>query len=343
MPNIKECIKAAAELQTKDPRAAVIFWGKPGMGKSDAGKAVHKEQNLDPERFLSINVTNHEVWDFTGVPEIVEGTDGNGRVTTFAPTDIFARFRKGTGAGTINLEELPQASIHHQTWAAGFIEDRKTTLFELDPEVRFICTGNRAEDRSGAKPLLAHLNDRLYHLDMETDVDSWCEWAMENDVDPLMVAFIRLRRELLNDFDPARRSNPTQRSWTKLSTQVPADLPTALYLALAEGKVGEGAAAEWVAARDMMSKMPSVDAIRLHPERAEVPTEPSVRFAVATSLSMSAEESMFERDMTYINRMPPEYQMVYVTDVLRLIPELTQSSVFVKWALDNADIFVGNN
>ncbi len=343
MPNIKECIEGVARLQANDPRAAAMLWGPPGMGKSAAAKEIHKRQGLDPERFLSINVTNHEVWDFTGVPEIVEGTDGNGRVTTFAPTDIFARFRKGTGAGTINLEELPQSSIHHQTWAAGFIEDRKTTLFELDPEVRFICTGNRAEDRSGAKQLLAHLNDRLYHLIMETCVDSWCEWAMENGVDPFMVAFIRLRRELLNDFDPARRSNPTQRSWTRVSTQVPVDLPTGIYLALAEGKVGEGAAAEWVAARDMMGQMPNIDAIRLHPTTTEIPEKPAVRFAVATAMSMSAEESMFARDMTYINRMPPEYQMLYVTDALRLIPELAQSSAFTKWAIDNKDIMIGGN
>ena len=341
MPSINQCIEATARIQTKDPKAAVMWWGSPGQGKTDATVDVHKRQGLPMDRYMSINLTNHEVWDFIGCPEIVDSDIG--RTTSFAPTDIFARFRKGTGAGTINLEELPQSTHHHQTWAAGFIEDRKTTLFELDPEVRIICTGNRAEDRAGSKPLLAHLNDRLWHMDMETSLDDWCGWAMNNDVDPLMIAFLRLRPDLLNAFDPNNRSNPTQRSWTKLSKQVPNDLPTDLYMICAEGKVGEGAAAEWVAARDMMHKMPSIDSIRLHPDRAEVPTEPAVRFAVATALSMTTEPEAFARDMQYVSRMPKEFQMVYVTDALRLHPDLHQTKDFINWAVANKDIFMGGN
>jgi hypothetical protein len=166
---------------------------------------------------------------------------------------------------------------------------------------------------------------------------------MGNDVEPMGIAFLRLRPQLLNDFDPARRSNPTQRSWTKLFTEVPNDLPNNLYMAAAEGKVGEGAAAEWVAARDMMHKMPSIDVIRLHPENTEVPEEPAVRFAVATALSMSASPDSFGRDMLYVSRLPKEFQMVYVTDVLRLNPQVQQTKDFIDWAIKNKDIFMGGN
>ena len=166
---------------------------------------------------------------------------------------------------------------------------------------------------------------------------------MDNGVNPLGIAFLRLRPELLNDFDPSRRSNPTQRSWTKLFKSVPDDLPTDLYLYACEGKVGEGAAAEWVAARDMMHKMPSIDAIRLKPDTMEVPEEPAVRFAVATALSMSTQADAFTRDMKYISRMPKEFQMVYVTDALRLHTDLAQTQDFIDWAIKNKDIFMGGN
>jgi len=271
----------------------------------------------------------------TGVPSVENGE------TVFNPTKMFHQFRDGTGPGLIVLEELPQSSTHHQTWAAGFILERETPTFKLDPEVRIIVTGNRTQDKAGAKQLLTHLSNRLYEFNMETSLDDWCEWAMDNDVDPMGIAFMRLRPGLLNDFDANRSVNPTQRSWTQLFQEVPTSLPTDLYMYAAEGKVGEGAAAEWVAARDMMVKMPSVDTIRMQPDSAEVPEEPAVKYAVATALSMTAEVESFERDMKYVGRLPREFQMVFVTDVVRLNPKLQQSKSFIDWAIINKDIFMG--
>jgi hypothetical protein len=314
-----------------------MIHGAPGMGKSEVTHQIGQRLDIPADRTLVVHLNNHDVVDFTGVPSVVDG------MTIFNPTAMFAQFKRGTGAGLIVFEELAQANNQIQTWAAGFMLERSTPSFDLDPAVRIICTGNRAEDRAGAKPLLGHLNDRMYHFDAETSLDDWCEWAIANDVDPMGIAFLRLRPQLLNDYDPNQRSNPTQRSWTKLFTEVPNDLPTDLYMYAAEGKVGEGAAAEWVAARDMMHKMPSIDSIRMHPENAEVPDEPAVRFAVATALSMSATVDSFSRDMLYVSRLPKEFQMVYVTDVLNLKPELQQTKDFITWAVANKDIFLGGN
>ena len=334
MPSINQSKKIVASQWGKHPEVVPMFWGKPGMGKSHAALQLGEELGIPKDRTLVVHINNHDVVDFTGVPSVVDGQ------TIFNPTDMFYKFREGTGAGLIVLEELAQSSHHHQQWAGGFTEERATATFKLDPEVRIIASGNRAEDRAGAKPLLSHLNDRLWHLDIETSLDDWCEWAMDNGVPAIGVAFLRLRPDLLNDFDPSRRSNPTQRSWTKLLTQLPDDLPRDLYLMAAEGKVGEGAAAEWVAARDMMHKMPSVDAIRLKPEAMEIPDEPSVKYAVATSMSMSTTPALFSRDMKYISRMPKEFQMVYVTDALRLHADLSQTKDFIDWAIKNKDIFI---
>ena len=176
-------------------------------------------------------------------------------------------------------------------------------------------------------------------MDMETSVDDWSGHALENGVDPLGVAFIRLRPELLNNYDPNNRSNGTQRSWFKLLTEVPSDLPTDLYLMVAEGKVGEGNAAEWVAARDMMHKMPSVDVIRMQPDDAEVPTEAAVKYAVAASMAMTTTLKLWPRDIRYIKRMPKEFQMLYITDALNLNPEITSTKEWIDWACENSTTF----
>jgi hypothetical protein len=337
MPSINQVVDVATSILRKSPSAVPFFKGKPGMGKSDACIQVGHTLDIADDRILVVHVNNHDLLDFTGVPSVVDGQ------TIFNPTEMFYNFREGTGAGLIVLEELPQSSTHHQTWAAGFILERKTPTFKLDKDVRFLVTGNRVEDRAGAKQMLTHLSNRMYEFEMETSLDDWCGWAMEHDVDPLGIAFMRLRPQLLNDFDANRSVNPTQRAWTQLFTEVPRELPTDLYMYACEGKVGEGAAAEWVAARSLMGKMPSVDSIRLNPDKTEIPDEPAVKYAVATALSMTTEPDAFGRDMIYINRMPKEFQMVYVTDALRLHPELQQTKDFITWAVANKDIFMGGN
>jgi hypothetical protein len=337
MPSINQVIDATTSILKKAPKAVPFFKGKPGMGKSDACIEVGRQLGIEEDRILVVHVNNHDVVDFTGVPSVTDGQ------TQFNPTEMFYQFREGTGAGLIVLEELPQSSIHHQTWAAGFLLERTTPTFKLDDEVRFLVTGNRVEDRAGAKQLLSHLSNRMYEFEMETSLDDWCEWAMTNGVDPIGIAFIRLRPQLLNDFDANRSVNPTQRAWTQLFTEVPRDLPTDLYMYSCQAKVGEGAAAEWVAAKDLMNKMPSIDSIRLSPDKIEIPEEPAVKYAIATALSMSTEPDAFSRDMIYISRMPKEFQMVYVQDALRLHPKLQQTKDFIDWALHNKDIFMGGN
>jgi hypothetical protein len=337
MPSINQCVEVATKILQKSPSAVPFFRGKPGMGKSDSCIQVGHNLGISDDRILIVHVNNHDVVDFTGVPSVTDGQ------TIFNPTEMFYKFREGTGAGLIVLEELPQSSTHHQTWAAGFLLERTTPTFKLDKDVRFLVTGNRVEDRAGAKQLLTHLSNRMYEFDMETSLDDWCSWAMDNDVDAKGIAFLRMRPQLLNDFDANRSVNPTQRAWTQLFTEVPNDLPVELYMVACQGKVGEGAAAEWVAAKDIMNKMPSIDSIRLTPDKIEIPTEPAIQYAVSTALSMTTEPDAFERDMIYMARMPKEFQMVYITDTLRLHPKLVQTKEFIAWSVANKDIFMGGN
>ena len=339
MTSINQFIEIVTRTQTVSPKFVPMAWGEPGIAKSASARVIAKNQNIPEDRYMDVNLVNHEVVDFNGIPRIIDS--GSGPVTEFVPTDIFAKFRKGTGPGFINIEELPQSDKSHQTWTAGFVLDRKTATFELDPEVRIMCTGNRVQDRSGAKALLAHLCSRMTHFDIEVDTEAALVWMLDNGVDPMVVAFLRLRRDLLQKFDPAARASPTCRAWTQFGTEIPRDLPRDLYLMAAIGKLGEGAATELVAALDMMHKMPNIDEIRARPDAVEVPSEPSVCYAVATCMSMSTTTDLFAADMQYISRMKADFQMVYVTDATRLNPDLQDSKDYINWCLANQNTFMG--
>lgn len=330
--SIKDTITVVSATLAKSPKVVPFLRGKPGVGKSAAALAAGKKLGIPDERTLVVHINNHDVVDFTGVPSVVESQ------TVFNPTAMFYKFREGTGPGLIVLEELAQSSVHHQTWAAGFIYERETSTFKLDPQVRIIATGNRVEDRAGARPLLSHLAARMYDIDVESDLDSWVEWALENGVPPTGVAFLRFRPALLNQFDPTATASPTERSWTQLLTEIPDSLPTQLYMEIAAGKVGEGAATEWVAARDIMASMPNISEIRRDPDSVKVPSRIEVQFAVATALSATGTRATFAAEVAYMSKLPAEMQVLYMKDKIRMTPEIQAEAAFTRWTLENGKL-----
>jgi hypothetical protein len=165
MPSPSQIKEIITTVLRKYPAAVFYIESKPGMGKSEVCDQIaidlltELSVPVPEERMLSVNLSNFDVVELGGVPEIEER--GGIRQTVFRPTDIFYQFREGTGPGVIRIEELAQSTTHHQTWFAGFSLDRRTAAFKLDPQVRIIAIGNRTDDKAGAKQLLSQLNNRL--------------------------------------------------------------------------------------------------------------------------------------------------------------------------------------
>ena len=192
--------------------------------------------------------------------------------------------------------------------------------------------------------MLSHLEDRCWFIDIDACIDAWSAHALDVEkCDPMGVAFLRLRKALLSDFDPANRSNATPRSWSKVFRFADTSLPTELYYELVKGKVGEGAASEWCAAREIMADCPSPDVVRQHPTTTEIPSEEQapISFAIVTALSSSTDENLFPIDMQYVERMKPEFQMLYVQDSIRRFPQVEQTKTFIDWAIKNQDLLLG--
>ena len=62
-----------------------------------------------------------------------------------------------------------------------------------------MAAGNNRADRAAAQTLSTALANRFAHIEVVVDVDCFVEWCNKNDVDPLMIGFIRFRPNLSHD------------------------------------------------------------------------------------------------------------------------------------------------
>ena len=333
---IKTVIESVTAMIGHCAETVPFLIGAPGVGKSDACRQVGRNLDLPDDRVEFIHVNDYQVEDFTGIPDVFQGE------TVFRPTQMLRKFEKGTGPGLIVLEELAQASVHHQTWAAGIMHERRNNSFALDPEVSIMATGNRPQDRTGSKKVLPHLMDRMCLLEVDShDIDSWAAWAMANGIRSDGVAFLRWRSELLNMYDPNADVSPTQRSWTKVFREIPDTLDDGAYLMLAAGFVGHGPAGEWVRTRDVVKTLPSLDEIRANPDTAMAPNEPSGMWAVTVALAASSDESKIAADFKYMKRLSDEYVMAFVSDVQEASPSVVNTQEFIDFCQKHSDMLVG--
>jgi hypothetical protein len=186
--------------------------------------------------------------------------------------------------------------------------------------------------------VLSHLRNRETAYELETHLDDWTSWAINNNVKSEVVSFIRFRPNLLHDFDPQRDQNATPRAWVEgVSNVLGTVSPEAEYESF-KGAVGEGAAAEFVGFMRIFRKLPNPDAILLNPTTSDVPHDPATLYALSGALAQRATESNFERVCTYSERMPPEFSVLTVSYAARRNPDLANTQAFTKWSINHQNV-----
>lgn len=215
----------------------IMLWGPPGVGKSSlvAAVAASLELKLEDVRLAQLDAT-----DLRGIPV----PDREKRlVEWFAPS-----FLPRSGRGLLFLDEIDKAPALVKNAALQLVLDRRVGDYLLPEGWMIACAGNREEDNAFSSPLGAALANRMLHLEIEPDLDTWAAWARKSGIAPNIVAFLKFRPELLykQTGDPAF---PSPRSWEAASKLMgtAAGAKSAECTALVASAVGGPAAAEFSA------------------------------------------------------------------------------------------------
>lgn len=323
-------VKASLTHLVKRQRPAFL-WGPPGAGKSDIVAEVAKDLGMEL-RDVRLNLLDPV--DLKGFPTVV-GT-GKTKQMTFVPPD----FLPTKGKGVLFLDEMNSAPRAVQAAAYQLVLDRKIGEYELPAGWAVVAAGNRAGDRAVVNDMPSALANRLVHIDFEVDVDDWYHWALAHNVSDITRAFIKFRPTLLHAFDPAanQRAFPTPRSWVFVDDIIQSGLVADTEFELIKGAVGEGAAAEYLSFTRMAMNLPSADEILVAPDTAPVPSEPAAMYAVCTMLDKKATPNTMGRLMTYVERLPLEFQVLFVRAAAIAAPATTKTKEFVAWVTANQDV-----
>jgi hypothetical protein len=325
--------------------------GKPGGGKSFLNREIAKALfAAHGEEMIEFNAADPRTWEVANYVEFnaslrdpvdIMGTPNNdGAVTDWKPPREIYCLRKGTkGIKVFNLEEVSDATVAMQNALCGVIYDRRAGQMQLSEKLYILASGNRTEDKSGANRLTSKFANRCVFFDFHENVDDWSQWALESGVDHRLVQFIRFRPNLLSDFDPNRRANPTPRTWAWVS-KIPPKLPTEIYFGTIAGLVGDGAAAEYTGYLKVYMDLPDIEEIIMKPATTKVPKDPATLYALTGAVAHKLSKDNIDRVMEYVERMPAEFQVMCMKDALQLKPEIKGTKGFVKFAVKNSNLMI---
>ena len=336
-------------------RRPVMLWGPPGVGKSKLVRAVadkmfcpkearrHGKTALrnakatpgaaDVDYFIDLRLA---LMDPTGADFRFPIVDNKAGTVRWVTSEDFPR----DGRGIIFLDELPQASPIIQSAASSLILDYRIGSYILPPGWSVVAAGNRSGDRSSTHKMPAHISDRFFHIDYDVHFPDWKDWAIGNGIEQSVIAFLGFRPELLHKFDPAERSSPTPRSWEFVSDILRQGIDDECFLEMIEGKVGKGAAHEFVGFFRVFRELPDYEDIVKRPDQALVPDNSGALYAVTTMLAMTAEARDATPVFKYMERLPKDFQVLLYRDVGKKNPDVAETQGYIRWTTANQAILL---
>jgi hypothetical protein len=329
--DIKTILKA--HILAGDTRTVPIILGSPGCGKSALGYELAKDPELGFEHFDDLNFSVLDTPDAAGLALI---GDQSSDALKFKYPPQLARMR--TGRNLLILDEIGDSVMAMQNLARRWQWNREVNGCRLSDETFIIMMSNRSKDKSGAGRLSGKIKNAVTQYTLESNLDDWVNnFAMPHGKNPLLIQFLRFRPGLLDMYDPDADCSPTPRQWD-LVDLVPSTLPTDLFFADVAGKVGEGPAAEFTAFRKIYLSLVSFEDVVLSPKGTPIPEDLAALYATVGSLAHNTTVGNVDRVAEYVDRLSPDFGVMYWMDTWKKTPAVKGTKAFVKWATANANV-----
>ncbi|MNJ90612.1 ATPase family [compost metagenome] len=314
----------------------VMLWGPPGVGKSEAirdslakrlAKNTGKRVIFTDVRLLLFNPV-----DLRGIPV----PDKAHEFTQWLKPQIFNLDDSKDVINLLLLDEISSAPPTVQAAAYQLTLDRKVGEHSLPDNVIVLAAGNRVVDKGVAYKMPTPLANRMTHFEIYANLDDWKEWAIPNEIHPVVIGFLNWQQNRLHSFDPSKDdlAFPTPRSWSFVSKylKIYNDIDKAYYMIA--GTVGEGAAVEFKAFAKTYGSLPDVQKI-MDGEEVQFQQKPDIMYALSASLSSrvgKAKKDQLKNITKFtMDKLPKEFAVLTMKDILRVPGVKEQIMVMKEW------------
>ena len=306
----------------------VFIWGAPGVGKTSIVKQVSEKTGRELQTIIA---TLLDPVDLRGLPNFDKERE---IVKWFRP--VFLPTKNKT---ILFFDDLPTAPPLVQAACYELILENRVGEHILPPDTAKIAAGNRETDRALVNRIPTPLANRFVHINFEVNTEDWVEWGYRNGITNEVIGFIKYRPNLLFNFDPQKneKSFPTPRSWEMVSKILKAGNENYELIA---GAIGEGPATEFVSYLKLYKTLPDIDIIFTDPEKATVPSEPALLYAVVTGIVPKVNKKNFKNVMKYAERIPGDFSVLLIKDIAKIHEFVFNTPEFETWAKTHADIII---
>lgn len=328
----------------------IFVWGNTGIGKSDTVRKVAKDlakelklaynedtKDIDNEKNFSVvdvRISQFEPSDLRGIPHIVKSKGIENEHTVWITPNWLPKKSKGI----LFFDELNLAPPSIQASAYQLILDRKLGDYELPSGWVVVSAGNRLEDRANVFEMSAPLQNRFLHSELDipsaTSEGNWQEWAVSNNIDHRIIAFLQFKPSLLFKFDIKNKDKafPTPRSWyfcSKLISDIDSNNLETLNL-LVSASVGEAVGMEFTSFLKLRKKI-DIKKVLSNPEKCVLPKETDLLYSLVTTITENYKKNdkVLKSAITVALRLEPEFAILlgkllktantkFKTDVLKI-------------------------
>ena len=319
---LKECVKN---------RMTVLIKGKPGVGKTSIVQQVSDE--LGYECYISHpSIQSPTVYMGLGV------YDRENQKAKFLPYDFLERLVHADKPTVAFLDDFGQALPSVQAAIQNLLSSRQVGDHKVSDNVVFIIATNDRNQGAYVNGVLSTIKSRCGTiLQLDTDAEHWLNWAVKNGIRPEVTGFIRLRPEMLCQFEVSNEivNFPCPRTVENVSKILDMECNDFLKNVAIIGAVGEGFATEFEGWLRLYKNMVSPDYIIANPTTAEVP-EGDALIAITSALAYKANKENLGAIMTYGERLSPEYNVNMIEYyIMAKNPKLKETGEYAKWVVKN--------
>ncbi len=242
IPKIKPS-EWAFYLANLTPKDTPIFGhGQPGIGKTEIVYQVAKEMG---DCYVIVFLAQLKApEDIKGILAIIDGE------AKWLDAPDLPKILKHGKRGIFFCDDLLFAVPATTNCLMELTTKRKFGDYELPPDWVIVAASNREEDRAQIFELSGPLANRFDHYEVAPDYEDWESWAIQNDISPEIISFLKLKPQLLASMPDGLLAYPTPRSWGSVDSKMKKQNWTEDQLRKSIGAaVGIGAATEFWAHR----------------------------------------------------------------------------------------------